>query len=456
MSEPGSPQKVKQEVAKAVGGAGMKVLLVFIVVPVLFAAAFALILYLSTHWPYPPGFEWISQWTPAQLYLVGMVAIGVYLVASALFVWRLAVRWIWDPAAGVLNMLEGAHDKGGLGPAGSPKNKSQFLYRVERAVERGRYASDGAREVEDVKLAVGRLCKEIDQMGVRHFDRDFSSGMEMLGPLEGSLKECCEELSSFMSGCAEVAGQISGTLMKAQERASALSSQAERAFVGHSELSVDAKDFTKKVKEALKAVSLGSPREAKRDANGSDEAFNAFGQALENCTGVLERFSAPTVTGREVTEDSKGLADEATVIALNSAIEASRTGSADLETLADNARKLAERSMELGEKVDSMSAAYLQAVNDASAALEDLRVRLTAWYDESREADSKRSESVAGLDRFLGSVGDMAAALAGHVESVARLSETTSSEGQAAKKAVDEALVEMESLRRRLGGQGAE
>jgi methyl-accepting chemotaxis protein len=110
--------------------------------------------------------------------------------------------------------------------------------------------------------------------------------------------------------------------------------------------------------------------------------------------------------------------------------------------------------MELGEKVDSMSESYLGAATDAAAALEELRSRLSTWYDESRTAASRRSESAAGLEGFVESVGEMAATLAGQVENIARLSETASSEGQAAKKAIDEAVSEMESLKRRLGGQG--
>ena len=290
MSLPGSPPEVKKDVAKAVSGAGRKALLVFLVLPVVFAAALALILYLSTHWPYPPGFEWISRWTPKQLFVVGLGTIALYLVLSALFVWRLSARWMWDPAARVLNILEGAHDKGGLGPAGLPADRSQFLYRVERAVERHRSASAGAREMEDVKLAVSRLCEEIEQMGVRHFDRDFSGGVEMLEPMGNSLKDCCAELSNFMSGCAEVAAQISGTLHKAQEQASALSSQAERAFVGHSELSVGAKDFMKRVEEAINIAALESRQGGRGGGPGSDDAFRALGQALENCAGVLDRF----------------------------------------------------------------------------------------------------------------------------------------------------------------------
>jgi hypothetical protein len=454
MSVPGSPPEVKKDVAKAVSRAGRKALLVFLILPVVFAAALALILYVSTHWPYPPGFEWVSRWTPHQLFVVGLGAIAFYLILTALFVWRLSARWIWDPAARVLNILEGTHDKGGLGPAGPPADKSQFLYRVERAVDRHRSASDGARDMEDVKLSVGRLCKEIEQMGVRHFDRDFSGGVEVLGPLGSSLEDCCAELSSFMSGCAEIAVQISGTLGVAKERAAALSSQAERAFVGHSELSVGAKDFTRRVEEALNIAALESRGGVTGGVRGFDDAFRAFGQSLDNCTGVLDRFSVQDGSGREVSKDSKSLADEATVIALNAAIEASRTGSADLETLADNARKLAERSMELGENVDAMSTGYVEAVKDAAEALEELRTHLSAWYDESRVTDLKRSESAGGLEEFLSSVGDMAASFAGHVENVAQLSENASTEGEAAKKALDEALSEMESLRRRLGGQG--
>lgn len=454
MAVPESSPEVKKEMANAVSGARRKALLAFLVAPIVFAAALAFIIYLATHWPYPPGFEWVSRWTPRQLFLLSLGVIALYLILCLIFFWRLAGRWLWDPTTRVLNIIEGIEDKDDLGSTGASGDMKQFLYRIERAVERHQSASDGTRELDDVRVSVERLCEDIEQMGVRHFDRDFSEGRGALEPLGKSLLNCCAELSGFMSGCVEVVTQIGGTLHKAQEKAGELASQTERAFVGHTELSVGAKGFTKRVEEALNIAGPESRGEFAYDRRDSEEAFQGFGQAVKECADAFDQVAGHDVASKEMSKDSKDLADEATVIALNAAIEASRSGSADLQTLADNARQLAERSMELAEKVDFLSTGYLEAVQRATAALDDLRVRLLAWREEAGSVDAKRADAAAGLTDFLSSVGDMAASFAEHVESVARMSENASSEGQAARRAIDEAFEEMESLKRRLGGQG--
>lgn len=453
MTTPESRPGVKDDIARAVSGARRKALLAFTVVPIVFAAALALILYLASHWPYPPGFEWVSRWTPRELFVFALGVIALYLILCILFVWRLSARWLWDPTTRVLNIIEGIDDRDGAASAGATGDMKQFLYRIERAIERHQSASEGTRELDDVRISVERLCVDIEQIGARHFDRDFTEGKGVLEPLNRSLVDCCSDLSDFMRGCVEVATQIGGTLQNAQAKATALTAQAERAFVGHSELSVGAKGFTKRVEEALDIAALESRGEFAYDRRGSDQAFEGFGQAVGECATAFEQVAGHDSTSKEISKESKVLADEATVIALNAAIEASRSGSTDLQILANSARQLAEKSIELGEKMDSLSGDYVKAVQRATIALDDLRVRLLTWREETSSTDSKRAEAAAGLEDFLSSVGDMAASFAEHVENVASMSESASSEGQAARRAIDEALEEMESLRRRLGGK---
>jgi methyl-accepting chemotaxis protein len=442
---------VRSETARAVAGTRLKLVLAFLILPALFAAAFLFILYLATHWPYPPGFEWVSRWSPGDLLLAGLIVLGAYVVVCALLVWRLAARWLWEPAARVLNVLEEADSTGELAKAGPPSDIPQLFYRIELAADRRRSAAEGTREMDDVRSAVGRLSQEIERMGVRRFDRDFSDAKGPLEPLGRSLAECCTELSGFINGCSEVVSQITATLRKAQERSSGLADRAESAFVGHSEMSLGVKEFTKRVSEAVNIAAL----EARGGDHDAGEALGPVARAADEYSRSLDRISDKDSGGNEAAADAKRLADEATVIALNAAIEASRSGSADLESLAENARRLAEGAMELGEKVDALSKGYVEGVRDAAAGLEGLRSRLYAWLKETRAVESRRAEAAEELRGFLGSVGDMTASLAGGVEKVAGLSEAASSEAQSAKRAVDEALGEMEALKRRLGGQDA-
>jgi hypothetical protein len=412
MSKSEGPPEVRAETARAVAGTRLKAVLAFFALPALFAAGLFFILYLATHWPYPPGFEWVSRWSPEDLFVAGLFVLGLFVIVCALLVWRLSARWLWEPAARVLNILEEADSTGELAQAGPPSDIAQLFYRIELAADRRRSAAEGTREIEDVQSAVGRLCQEVERMGVRRFDRDFSDARGSLEPLGRSLAECCTELSGFINGCAEVVSQITTTLRKAQERSSGLADRAESAFVGHSELSLGVKEFTRRVSEAVNIAAL----EARGGDYDAREALGPVARAADEYSRSLDRISEKDSGGSEAAADSKRLADEATVIALNAAIEASRSGSADLEGLAENARRLAEGAMELGEKVDVLSKGYVEAVREATAGLEDLRSKLHAWLQETRAVESGRAEAAEELREFLGSVGDMTASLAGSVE----------------------------------------
>ncbi len=454
MSARGNLPEVGKPTAKAVNAARRKAVLAFLVIPVVLASALAFLLYLATNWPYPPGFEWVSRYAPRQLFMAGIAVAALLAFLCAVFVWRLAARWIWEPAARVLNAVESAGDEGGGPQADPPADLSQLYYRVERVAEARRSASGEARELDGIRASVEKLRGEIEQMGAGRFDRDFGEASGPLEPVGKSLAECCTELSGFMEGCAEVVEQISSTLRKAEGRAGELSARAENAFVGHSELLVGAKEFTKRVGEAVSVAALEARRGSEKDERGRDEALRGVSGALDGCAAPISGLGEKSGAGAGISADSRRLADEATVIALNAAIEASRSGSPDLEKLADSTRKLAEGAMEVSERVDSLSAEYLEAVKSATAALDDLRSELSAWQREARASESRRAVAASEMEQFLGSVGDMAAALADNVEKVAGLSEGASSEAQAARVAIDEALSEMESLKRRLGGRG--
>ncbi len=452
MPETGSPTEVKADTARAVAVAKIKILLAFVVLPVLFCAALLFLIYVATHWPYPPGFEWVSRWTPKELFYAAVAVLGTFLVLFLVFVWRLAARWLWEPAARVLAIIEGAEAGKGRPEAAAPGDSSRLFYRIERAAERHRSASEGAAQLDAMRGAVARLCDEIEQVGLRRFDRDFSSARGPLEPIGKSLEECCKGLSDYMSGCAEVVEQIKATLLKAQEQSASLAAQAESAFVGQSELSVQAKDFTRRVQEALSAARQEAGEEGRGGDRGAADAAKGMYAAAEECAGPFERLSGEHEGAMEISEDSKKLADEATVIALNSAIEASRSGSADLEGLAEAARKLAEGCMELSQRIESLSTSHVEGAREAAAALDGLKSKLSAWLQERQAEGPRRAEAAAGLEELLVSVNDMAASLAGSVESVAGLSEASSSEAQAARRAIDQTLSEMESLKRRLAG----
>lgn len=452
MPKTGSPTEVKADTARAVAGAKTKIVLAFVILPLLFCAALLFLIYVATHWPYPPGFEWVSRWTPKELFYASVAVLGAFLVFFLVFVWRLAARWLWEPAARVLNIIEGAEAGEGRPPAEKPGDLSRFFYRIERAAERHRSASAGATQLEDMRGAVARMCDEIEQVGLGRFERDFSFARGPLVPIAKSLEECCKGLSGYMSGCAEVVGQIMATLLKAQEQSARLAAQAESAFVGQSELSVQAKNFTRRVQEALSAAHREAGGERRGDEGGPAEALKGVFAAAEECAGPFERLFVEHEGAMEISGDTKKLADEATVIALNAAIEASRSGSSNLESLAEAARKLAEGSMELSQKIESLSTSHVEAAREAAAALDGLKSKLSAWLQERQAEDSSKAEAAAGLEEFLASVNDMAASLAGSVESVAGLSEASSSEAQAARRAIDETLSEMESLKRRLAG----
>jgi methyl-accepting chemotaxis protein len=430
--------------------AGRRAIVAFLVLPVLFAVLMGLILYLGTHWPYPPGFEWVSRLTPRNLYGIGLTLIVLYAAASVLLARRLARRWMWEPSARVIELMEGVSDRGVVPALGPPHDPSRLLPRLERALERHRSASAGVKEMEEVRRSVGRLCEEIERMGLRHFDRDFSEGGGSLAPLGRYLTECCAELSGFLEDCKSVASQIGETMETARRLTGEVASQAERSFVGHGEVSVGIKDFSKRIEEVSRmfetADEAGGPGEG-ADAAGRIERVD---KAVSASLDTVSRLNELDESREEIFSQSKRLADEATVIALNAAIESSKSGSKELEALAENARRLAEGSMAASEKVGALSARYGEVVSAATEALSGLREDLAGWSEKLRRKAEEKGGG-AELDKLLASLRGFAASLEEKSEEIAGLSETASSKARDAGRTTEEALREVEALMRRLG-----
>jgi methyl-accepting chemotaxis protein len=375
----------------------------------------------------------------------------IYAAASIFFAWKLVRRWLWEAASQVVEVIEETSERGALPPLSPPADMSRLLNRLDRALEKHRSASKGIREIEAVRVSVERLCEEIEQMGLRHFDRDFSDGKGALAPLGDYLADCCAELSSFVEGCKSVVTQISETMRTAQETAGVLASRAERAFVGHGEVSVGIKDLSKRVQDISRLVEESAAAAGGGGESGPGAALERIDEALEASLDTAGRMRGLDEDRDAISSDTKRLADEATVIALNAAIEASRSGSKDLQNLAENARRLAEGSMAACEKVEALSARYGDTVTAVTGALDGLRSGIAEW----RKASGSGGPA-AELERFVASLRGFAASLAEKSEEMARLSEATSSQAQDARKATEEALREVQALMMRLGAGGAE
>jgi methyl-accepting chemotaxis protein len=182
------------------------------------------------------------------------------------------------------------------------------------------------------------------------------------------------------------------------------------------------------------------------------EPLERIDSAVDTSLNAVGRMRDLNVDSDEILSDSKRLADEATVIALNAAIEASKSGSRELETLAENARKLAEGSMAASEKVGALSARYGDAVTASTEALNALRSGIADWREQLRQ---KGAGGEPDLERLLASLRGFAASLAEKSEEMARLSEATSSQARDAGKTSEEALREVEALMGRLGAGGS-
>jgi methyl-accepting chemotaxis protein len=261
-----------------------------------------------------------------------------------------------------------------------------------------------AQTVTEASATIEQMTVSIDQMA-----RDLES-------LAGTVNETTatvEEMASFIASVAE--------------NAESLGEAAGRASATVSGMAGAVHDVAKIASEADR-ISARASQDAKEGGEAvarTVDGMKAISENMENTARVITGLGRRSQEIGRILEVIEEIADQTNLLALNAAIEAARAGEAGrgFAVVADEVRKLAERSVEAAKEIGEVVRQVQQETTDA--------------VDVARSGSTEAKQGIALADKA-------GAALRNIIESVSRSSElmgqiadATSKQSQASTEVLD-------------------
>ena len=240
-----------------------------------------------------------------------------------------------------------------------------------------------AQTVTEASATIEEMTVSIDQMA-----RD----LESLAGTVGDTTATVEEMATFVASVA----QNAESLGEAASRASATVSGMAGAVTDVAKIASEADRISARASEDAKSGGEAVARTV--------EGMRAISENMENTARVITGLGKRSQEIGRILEVIEEIADQTNLLALNAAIEAARAGEAGrgFAVVADEVRKLAERSVEAAKEIGEVVRQVQQETTDA--------------VEVARSGSSEAKQGIALADKA-------GAALRNIIESVSRSSE---------------------------------
>ncbi len=267
----------------------------------------------------------------------------------------------------------------------------------------------------------------------------------LMGALQGMLRQVLDNVAS-VSGAAQTlastSSQVAAGSAQQSEAASNMAATMEQITVSINHVSDSAR-------EALDI----SRRSGEFSSRGGTVIHDAAAEMLRIADTVRETSSTIESLGQQsdqissVVQVIKDVADQTNLLALNAAIEAARAGEQGrgFAVVADEVRKLAERTTKATEEITQMIGAIQGSARSAVAGMGAAVSRVDSGVALARQAGDAINQIKEGADLVVSEVNDISAVLAEqstasndiatHVEKVAHMSEENSAAANEAASA---------------------
>ena len=315
---------------------------------------------------------------------------------------------------------------------------TQPLHAVQSVM--AKMAADGDLTVKASAMGRDELAQMADS---------FNTLIESFRSIIQQVQSNAEQVSGAATELSASSGQVSEASHQQSQAASASASAVEQMAVSVASVSESAQEVRRLSTQSLDLTLEGNQRLSR--LVGEIDNVEA---AVKEIAQTVHEFvrSTDTITG--MTKQVKDLAEQTNLLALNAAIEAARAGEQGrgFAVVADEVRKLAEKSGQSAAEIDSVTQRLSQQSVQVEKSIEKGQQSLTVSQEHLAnvaEALAKANGAVTqankGVDEIAASVREQTSAtndVARNVEQIAQMAEETS----AAVQETSHAASHLESL----------
>ncbi len=277
------------------------------------------------------------------------------------------------------------------------------------------------------------LTRRVDYQASDEVGGMVSALNHMLGKVQDSMQRIQTSMSDVQAAVGTLTSashEVANSSANQSSAAAAMASNIEQLTVSINTVSDSASEARNMAAESASVSDEGGQILERTIAE-----MNSINQTVERASGVIASLGKEAEQISSIVQVIKDVADQTNLLALNAAIEAARAGEQGrgFAVVADEVRKLAERTSQSTQDISQMVATIQQSSSNAVHEMQEVVSRMANGMHLATDAGERMVSIRDAAQRVTGAVVDISSALqeqsvashdiARHVESIAQMTD---------------------------------
>lgn len=290
------------------------------------------------------------------------------------------------------------------------------------------------------KISTGDLTLDVEFEKSAASKDEIGKLMFSVNEMQGKLRNLLSELKSTSDTLASASQELSASSEQMSRGVTEQSGRASQIATSSTEMSQTVIDIAKNA-SSIASSAVETAKTAKKGEGIVDKAVEevkAIAQTVSESAGLMTSLGDRSRQIGDIVSVIKDIADQTNLLALNAAIEAARAGEQGrgFAVVADEVRKLAERTTKATSEIGSMIGAMQGEVQKAVVSMDEGSKRVEIGVEYSRSAGTALKDIVKSVDNLQSMVQQIASAteemstvseqISSDIETIANVSRETS------------------------------